>query len=174
MPELFKNVIGWPLSENTPQKKSFSGNLCLSWLFQAFLFYYYFVSPLMQCHQTWKKSIHTKIVFWNGLFKQLSVRVNSKTKKIKKEVKRNSWNIWLRDKASKTCLFCLAFLADAVQVTWSSKMRGRVQVWQTQVNPALGLPECIWTSLWVWASTSQAFLAGKAPSNSFTLSVVPC
>lgn len=128
----------------------------------------------MRCHQTWKKNIYTKIVFWNGLFKQWLATVNSKNNKINKEVKRNSWTTWLRDQALKTCLSCLAFLAEAAQVTRSSKMRGQVQVWQILVSLSLGLPECIWTILLVWTSTSQALLAGKAPSNSFTLSVVPC
>lgn len=147
-----------------PQKNCLCQETCvLSWLFQAFLLYYYFVPPLMQCHRTWKKIIHTKNVFWNGLFKLLLVTVNNNTKKIKRQVKRNSWTTWLRDQASKTCVFCLAFLADAAQVTRSSKMRGQVQVWQMLVNLGLGLPGCIWTKL-LGVSQHQPGFAGKEGS----------
>lgn len=173
---LFKSVVVWPLSENMPQKKCLCQETCvLSWLFQAFLFYYYFVSLLMQRHQTWKKNIHTKIVLWNGLFKQLLVTVNSKTKKIKREAKRNSWITWLRrDQPSKPCLFCLAFLADAAQVTQTPRWEDRSRCdrhWWTWVLVCLSASE---PTCWVWASISQVLLAGKAPSNSFALSVVPC
>lgn len=157
------------------EKVSLSGNLCVELAISSLPFLLLLCFSSHATSPNMKKKIHTKIVLWNGLFKQLLVTVNSKTKKIKREAKRNSWITWLRrDQPSKPCLFCLAFLADAAQVTQTPRWEDRSRCdrhWWTWVLVCLSASE---PTCWVWASISQVLLAGKAPSNSFALSIVPC